>query len=83
MSLSGLWKLLKERQPPINCTIDEWTKPHIWKHLALSKHLEYYAVDFNGPKLDEIPRKSVRKSSICNKHTAVGLALAQKGVSCI
>ena len=26
VTLSGLWKLLEKRRPPVKCTVDKWTK---------------------------------------------------------
>ncbi|XP_047122572.1 general transcription factor 3C polypeptide 1 isoform X1 [Hydra vulgaris] len=50
--LSNLWKLLEERQPPINNPLDQWTKPYIWKKLVECEHVQFYYLDYNGKKQD-------------------------------
>ena len=46
---------MENRQPSIDCVIDEWTKPAIWEDIVLSEHINFYLVDFNGEKLPDIP----------------------------
>ena len=44
-----------KRKPPIDCSIDEWTKPSIWEDIVASQHVEFYFVDYNGDKQNVIP----------------------------
>lgn len=55
VTIDGLWKVMENRQPSIDCVIDEWTKPAIWEDIVLSEHIHFYLVDFNGEKQPDIP----------------------------
>jgi len=46
---------MEDRQPSIDCAIDEWTKPAIWEDIVLTEHVDFYLVDFNGEKQPDIP----------------------------
>lgn len=54
VTLSGLWECFKKRLPPIDCAIDQWTKPHIWKRLVQSEYVRFYHIDFDGPKAPDV-----------------------------
>eukprot|EP00111_Clytia_hemisphaerica_P023811 TCONS_00070164-protein len=56
VSINKLWELIDKRQPPVDCAIDQWTKPSIWEDIVLSEHIEFYAVDFNTEKRPGIPQ---------------------------
>ena len=55
-TLSGLWKLLKKRRPPVKCAIDKWTKSYVWKQLISSPHVDFYHVDFDAFVRPDIPK---------------------------
>jgi len=55
VTIDGLWKVMEDRQPSIDCAIDEWTKPAIWEDIVLTEHVDFYLVDFNGEKQPDIP----------------------------
>ena len=50
-----MWNLMEKRQPPIDCVLDQWTKPAVWEDIVYCKHIEFYLIDFKGPKQEDIP----------------------------
>ena len=50
-----MWKLMEKRQPSIDCVLDQWTKPAVWEDIVYCKHIDFYVIDFNGQKQDDIP----------------------------
>ena len=55
VSVNGLWSLMEKRQPPIDCVLDQWTKPAVWEDLVYCQHIDFFVVDFQEGKQNDIP----------------------------